>query len=548
MRGARAAPACAALILPLLAAPLLALVPNAEAQDEACHPEGAIVRCVWEGEVPTVVPYDTALDAEGCPHERTLFAHPFRLPFPGRIELNVTLPDELDNFNDFLLYLDGPTGTVNRTYPPQPYPQTLNARILEPVDLVARVTMDGSLNSANHPVVPAPEHYRLEAILTPVTGDPNWSIQQEMVLGQKLQVGDKLIPKNAYAITCWDFGKTYTLPIDGPGIADLDMQFTSQGVHEVLPSDDVGVRLTDALGTTVLDLRAGPESGKLGFVAVEGQAWGDWLLQVLLDRRVGVGDPFEIHMNLTGHAVEPAKIAVPAPVVPWELLVADPRDDADDRTLDVLGGWFSDDTKDTLAFHMLVAEVPDYGLAPAPGEGARRYEASWTYAGSRVVVSHEAVRGSPASYHVALDGGDTQRVSAVPGRITPGTPGVLTFLLPKSFIGSPADGKALEHVAVRTYQFQDGPVPVRPTLVPPLPLELQGGSVLADETVDDVSYVVQIAALAPDDAPLVPATVGPAVSPWGALRDINSGLGLASGVLLGALGAIALAGRRGARR
>lgn len=521
----------AALAVCLLALPWLALAPAAPAQaDPACTPDGADLVCVWEGAIDTQLP-DEAGPGEQCLHTtsfptrpKALLEHRFHVPFPASIAAHLTMAD---GSNDMNIFLDGPGGLINRSYANEP--AQVFHRLSQPADLALRASLDGSSQSTAVPLpVAVAERYRLEVRLTPIEVVPAPFQQQHEV---NLD-GD--LPANQYSILCGAVNVIWNMTVDAPAIVEFDVEVPPLNFSYVYPSDDYRLVLRDALGKQVADFRVSSALGTFGVVANEGFGWGDWYLTFMLDDRLGVGDPHRIHVTVTSSLL--SSITPPSPpVVPREPLLADPSDDTTDGTLDVLAGWFSEDTSEWLAFHVLLATVPDGGLGERGIE--RRYEAAWTYAGARVALTHQPQPSGPGSFNASLEDADTRRLSAVPGFVTPGTPGTITFLVPKAFVGSPVAGRPLEDVAIITFQRQPGPVPSSP-------LSATAGEFAAEDgTVAGVSYIVGGAPPAAASA-LQPAAFSAAAGPWGALSSVNSVLGIASALALGAIGAAALLARR----
>lgn len=522
----------------LLAVPLLALAPPVPGQaDPACTSDGADVVCVWEGELtvaPAVEPGpgDQCLRTLTSPvRSATVLEQPVRVPFPARVAARLTTSDGL---NDLLLFLDGPGGTINRSFINEP--AQVFHRVAQPADLVVRAELDTSgWRQDMLPPVPLetslPERYRLEVRMTPFLPQASAVERREEV-----NLGGQL-PANQYRIICGAYVGIWDFPIDAPALVEVDIQRPSLNYSVVAPDDEVRVLVVDALGARVADFRTSPTLSRFGALAAEGFGWGDWYLLYMLDDRVGANEPHVVSVQARAAPLATGEALVPTPVVPVEPLVADPSDDAAERAMDVLGAWFSDDGVDALAFHILLSEVAPAGLAP--DEGSRRYEATWTYAGARVMLRYQATTDQTTFFYAVLDGEEGQRLSAIPGRVTPGNPGVLSFLVPKAFVGSPAPGKALEGVAVSTHR-------VRAALPSPV-LGAAGADPdarPADQTVDDAAYIVGGSAPGSEgEAALRPAALS-ATGPWGPLSSVNSLLGVASALALGAIGAAALLARR----
>jgi hypothetical protein len=126
--------------------------------------------------------------------------------------------------------------------------------------------------------------------------------------------------------------------------------------------------------------------------------------------------------------------------------------------MDIISAWFSDETQDSIVVHIGLSELPN---PPAPETPEQwRYSMTWRYADADISVTATILEDREVFLaQVVPHGAGPFREAAIPGRVTPGTPGFVSFLAPKMHLGSPAPGKLLEATKALSYLRSDsGPL------------------------------------------------------------------------------------------
>lgn len=351
------------------------------------------------------------------------------------------------------------------------------------------------------------DHYTLTVDLVPRTLEEPWEFQ-----GEAGQVGSAPGPAGVQVpsvmfSSCGNFINSVRMPIHSPAVVQINLTYESQ-------YSTGRFRISDALGAVATELPANTGLNYLGFLAAPTYAYGDWTMAAISDAvgaNVDLGTRFGA--NVTARSLPADAVDVPASVIPSTVLLADPRGDITETNFDILDAWISDDTRDALATHLRVDEIP----AEGPPEGERwRYEVSWVYGGSTFRVFADLAEGH-ARFFASQDSGEALRVAAIPGRLSPGAPSTLSALVPKVFVGSPAPGKPLEGIEARTYRENVSATADAERAafrgVPP-PEGLPGGAEVRDATVTPASYLVNPASAPAPEVATPPAPAAPSGLAW----------------------------------
>lgn len=367
------------------------------------------MRCVWERDL-------TVGQLDGPQ------SFPLRMPFGGRMEATLSWGNPAAAYS-LELHAEGHRTPLNGTDGAGESPLTLEWTLLRPSNLTFDV----------YGGVAAVDHIRLEVTLTGFVPGPA-DLHQTRT--------GTVSATNHDAYTVATAPGPMRFEVLATGLANLTLKM------DPYPG---GVNIVDALGNDVTEGALSADADRIYFVVSEAQALGTWRAYL---QQIAYAQDVSYHLDLELAPLPSERLVVPEPVVPPLPLMTDTLGDTDRRELDVLGGWFSNDSAELLVGHLLLAEIPA-NLTPRAGELYLDYKLRWTYADANVTLRLEVYR-TLLQFTAHLEGQGLRHAASVPGRLTPGAPGVVSFLAPKAFIGGPLNRTLLTDISATTAFFEMG--------------------------------------------------------------------------------------------